>query len=58
MFSDWWPVTGGVLQTLVLGALLFDIYINNLYVNVGDMVSMFGLVASYHFLTILKVSTE
>lgn len=34
---EWRPVAGGVLQWLVLGPLLFVVYINNIDQNVQDM---------------------
>ena len=31
VFSEWWKIICGILQGLILGPLLFNIFINNLF---------------------------
>lgn len=40
-FSDWRSVTYGLVQALLLALCFFQIYINNMNVKVGGMMSNF-----------------
>lgn len=41
-FCDWKPMTSSVLQESMLRPLLFTIYINNIDMNVGGLISKFA----------------